>query len=167
MSTKTEKTAGKTETLIDPKTVKGPGAGFEEVSSADRCVGFFILQAGNALQGILRGSFETDNRFDKNNKKRVFKIELTSADPAQSGPTLYQSANSAIAEDYPDGCPGKVGDLIGIDEKGFLQSLRGIEEGREVWIYCYGKEAPSEDFPQGAWKFKVMAKPAPAASSQG
>ena len=156
MSTKTEKTT-KTENLIDPKTVKGPGAGFEEVSSADRCVGFFILQAGNAIQGILRGSFETDNRFDKNKKKRVFKIEVTSADPAQQGATLYQSANSAIAEDYPDGCEAKPGELIGIDEKGFLQSLRGIEEGREVWIYCFGKDAPTEEFPQGAWKFKVMA----------
>lgn len=151
------------ETLIDPKTMHAPSEGFAEVSSSDRVVGWFNLQAGNAIQGILRGSFELDNRFDKNKKKKVYKIEVTSEDPAGHGPTLHTSANSATAEDYPDGCPAKVGDLIGLDEKGFLQSLRSIEEGREVWIACFGKDAPSDEYPQGAWKFRVMAKaPKPA-----
>ena len=157
MSTKNEKST-KAETMIDPKTMVAPSEGFSEVSSSDRVVGFFNLQAGNAIQGILRGSFELDNRFDKNKKKRVYRIEVTSDNPANMGATVYTSATSAIAEDYPDGCPAKVGDLIGLDEKGFLQSLRSIEEGREVWIACFGKDAPSEEYLQGAWKFRVLAK---------
>jgi hypothetical protein len=158
MSTKNRKQTATVETLVGPNTLASPGEGFAEVSSADRVIGWFNLQASNAIQGILRGSFELDNRFDKDKKKRVYRIEVTSANPAGKGPTLYNSTTSAIAEDFPDGCPAKVGDLLGLDEKGFLQSLRAIEEGREVWIACYGKEPPSEDYPQGAWKFRVMVK---------
>lgn len=146
------------ETPIDPKSMQAPGEGFAEVSSSDRVVGWFNLQAGNAIQGVMRGSFELDNRFDKAKKKKVYKIEVTSINPAGRGPTLHTPANSAQAEDYPDGCDAKIGDLIGLDEKGFLQSLRGIEEGREVWIACFGKDPPSDEYPQGAWKFRVMAK---------
>lgn len=160
MSTKEPKNP---ETPIDPKTMQAPAEGFSEVSSSDRVVGWFNLQAGNAIQGVLRGSFELDNRFDKSKKKKVYRIEVTSENPAAQGPTLYTSTQSAVAEDWPDGCPAKLGDLIGLDEKGFLQSLRSIEEGREVWIACFGKDAPSEEYPQGAWKFRVMAKtPKPA-----
>jgi hypothetical protein len=157
MSTKNAKQNANPETLVDPNSLSTPGAGFVEVSSADRVIGWFNLQAGNAIQGILRGSFELDNRFNKDKKKRVYRIEVTSANPAGKGPTLYNSTTSAIAENFPDGCPANVGDLLGLDEKGFLQSLRAIEEGREVWIACYGKEPPSEDYPQGAWKFRIMA----------
>lgn len=149
------------EALIDSKTMKVPGGEFEEVSSPDRCLGFFVIQSGNAIQGIMRGSFEVDDRFNKGKKKRIYKIEVTSDDPAGKGPTLHMSGNSAVAEDWPDGCPAKVGELIGLDEKGFLQSLREMEEGREVWIACLGKDPPSEDYPQGAWKFRVMAKAKP------
>lgn len=155
MSTKQSKDP---QELIDPNIMQAPGGEFTEVSSSDRVVGWFNLQAGNAIQGIMRGWFELDNRFDKKNKKRVYRIEVTSDNPAGQGATLYTSTQTAIAEEYPDGCEAAMGDLIGLDEKGFLQSLRNIEEGREVWIACYGKEPPSEEYPQGAWKFRVMAK---------
>jgi hypothetical protein len=36
--------------------------------------------------------------------------------------------------------------------------LASVEPGREVWIACDGKDAPSDDLPQGAWKFRVLAK---------
>lgn len=149
--------------MIDPKTIKLPGEGYEEVSGGDRVAGFFIVEAGNAIAGIFRGFFEVDSKFkrDDNKKKRVYRIEVTSDDPAGFGGTLYHSANSAEAEDNPDGSRATIGQLIGVDEKGFLQSLRTVKEGQEVWIACLGKEAPSEEFPQGAWKFKVMAKPLP------
>ena len=147
-----------TDSVIPPSSLTAPDKDFSEVSSSSRLVGWFNLQAGNAIRGIMRGSFDLDSRFDRDKKKKVYRIEITSDNPAGQGPTLFTSANSATAEDFPNGCSAVVGDLIGLDEKGFLQSLRGIEEGREVWIACFGKEAPSEEYPQGAWKFRVMAK---------
>jgi hypothetical protein len=159
--TKKAKEAETETNLVDPKTLKMPGDGYTEVSGGDRVAGFFIVQAGNAIAGVYRGFFEVASKFNKGEKKRVHRIEITSDNPAGNGPTLYHSANSAVAEDFPDGSPAGGGELIGIDEKGFLQSLRSVQEGQEVWIACLGKEAPSEEFPQGAWKFKVMAKPLP------
>lgn len=163
MTTKTKKAQEVESEMIDESLLKGPGDGYGEVSGGDRVAGFFIVQAGNAIAGIFRGFFEVESKFrgedGKKRKKRVYRIEVTSDDPAGRGPTLYHSANSAVAEDFPDGCPAGAGELIGIDEKGFLQSLRSVQEGQDVWIACLGKEAPSDEFPQGAWKFKVMAKP--------
>jgi hypothetical protein len=143
---------------FDPTTVFAPSEGYTEVSSSDRAEGWFLLQAGNAVQGFLRGVFEVKDRFNKGQMKKVYRIEVTSDDPARRGPTLITPADSAIAEDWPEGKPAGIGDLIAIDEKGFLQPLRKIEEGREVWIACFGKDAASEEYPQGAWKFRVLAK---------
>jgi hypothetical protein len=157
----TKKTAPTSETDFDPNSMVAPSGDFAEVSSSDRVEGWFVLQAGNAIQGILKGSFELPNRFDKANKKRVYRILVTSEDPAKHGPTLYTPADSAVAEDWPDGCEARINNLIGIDEKGFLQSLRQVPEGSEIWIACFGKEEPSEDYPQGAWKFRVLAKKPP------
>lgn len=151
---KTEATAE--ETMIDENVLKAPSEGFAEISSGDRVEGWFAVQAGNAIQGILRGFFEVDSKFTRRGeapqKKRVYRIEVTSADPAGQGPTLYWSG-----DDVDDIAQGQLGDLLGIDEKGFLQSVRKIEVGQEVWIACLGKEKPSEQYPQGAWKFRVMA----------
>ena len=157
MSTK-RATSTETEGTFDPNSMIAPDGDFSEVSSSDRLEGWFILEAGNAIQGILKGSFTLPNRFDKDKPKRVYRIAVTSDDPAKQGPTLYNPADSAVAEDWPDGRPAEIGQLIGIDEKGFLQSLRDIPELTEVWIACFGKDPPSEDYPQGAWKFRVLAK---------
>lgn len=149
--------------LINPEDLRGPGQGYTEVSGGDRVQGFFLLAAGNAIAGVFKGSFEVNSKFargdDGKKKKRVYRVEVTSIDPAGRGPTLFMPADSAVAEEYPDGAEAELGDLIGIDEKGFLQSLRSLQDGQEVWIACLGKEPPSDEFPQGAWKFKVMAKP--------
>jgi hypothetical protein len=143
------------ETMIDENLLKAPAEGFEEISSGDRVVGWFAIQAGNAIQGILRGFFEVDSKFTPRGKppekKRVYRIEVTSSDPAGQGPTLYRPGDDV------DIAQGQPGDLLGIDEKGFLQSLRKVEAGQQVWIACLGKEEPSEQYPQGAWKFRVMA----------
>jgi len=154
------------ETMIDENLLKAPSEGFEEISSGDRVVGWFAIQAGNAIQGILRGFFEVDSKFTARGKppekKRVYRIEVTSSDPAGQGPTLYRPG-----DDVDDIAQGQPGDLLGIDEKGFLQSLRKVEVGQQVWIACLGKEEPSEQYPQGAWKFRVMASKAdPATASQ-
>lgn len=166
----TKKAASQTQEqpeMVDVNSLKGPTGGYSELSG-DRVAGFFALNPGNAIEGVFKGFFEVDSKFkrDDKGKKRVYRIEVTSIDPAGRGPTLYYSADSAVAEDYPDGCPAELGDLIGVDEKGFLQSLRSVKDGQEVWIACLGKEGPSEEFPQGAWKFKVMAKPLPEVKSE-
>lgn len=140
------------EGLVDPSTLGSAPEGFEEFSSSDRVIGWFSISPGNAIQGIMRGYFETADTFNRGKMKRTYRIEVSSHAPTKLGPTVYVDANDDLQ-------PARIGDLIGLDEKGFLQSLRKLPDGREVWIACYGKEPPSEQYPQGAWKFRVMVKP--------
>jgi hypothetical protein len=138
--------------MITPDEL-GPGPeGFEEFSSADRVAGWFKLEGGNVVSGKLRGSFETPDSFNRGKMKRTYRIEVTSDTPSKLGPTIFVDGDGNEQE-------ATIGDLIGLDEKGFLQSLRKLGDGREVWIACYGKEPPSDQYPQGAWKFRVMVKP--------
>jgi hypothetical protein len=144
--------------LLDEKEVGIAPEGFQEVSG-ERVTGWFAVQAGNAIQGILRDVFETKSKFsgrDGSNKKRVYKIEVTSAAPSKAGPTLYNSSDEDKADELQQ---AEVGDLIGVDEKGWLQSLKKVLVGQEVWIACMGKQPPSAEYPQGAWIYRVLAKP--------
>lgn len=144
----------------DASLLKAP-EDFTEISGGGRVAGWFAIVAGNALRGILRGHFMVESRFknqDGDNKKRVYRIELTSNNPAGQGATLIWDPQIEHGEEEPIGA--NIGETIGLDEKGFLQCLRQVEEGTEVWIACLGKDPPSKEYPQGAWKFSVRSKSA-------
>jgi hypothetical protein len=130
----------------------------------ERVFGWWALVPGNVIQGILKDSFETNSRFardsDGKKKKKVYKIELTVA-----GTLVHPAASEDNgADDSADEAPtvkAKLGDLVGVDEKGFLKSLARISVGQEVWIGYRGKEPESIDFPQGRHVFVgPKAKPA-------
>lgn len=155
MAKKSEESKG-----YDASLLKAP-EGFTEISGGGRVSGWFAIEAGNALRGILRGHFMVESRFknqDGDNKKRVYRIELTSDNPAGQGATLIW--DSEDDSENPEPIRANIGETIGLDEKGFLQCLRGVDEGTEVWIACLGKDPPSKEYPQGAWKFTVRTKAA-------
>lgn len=150
-----------TDVISDEELGAAP-EGFQEVFG-ERVVGWFIPAAGNCIQGILRDVFETTSKFRRNRddsgKRRVYKIEVTQAEPSLHGPTLYVPSDPDSEEETATGRPAKVGDLLGVDEKGWLKSLARVVVGQEVWIGCLGKKPPSAEYPQGAWQYRVLAKP--------
>jgi hypothetical protein len=149
-------------TFLDESEIGPAPAGFEDIY-AERVLGWFVTVAGNAIQGVLRDTFETTSKFrktDGSNKKKVYKIEVTNPNPlGPNSPTIYMPADSEEPE-TETGKAAVVGDLIGVDERGWLKSLSKVAVGQEVWIVCQGKEPSSANYPQGAWKFIVRAKPA-------
>ena len=60
---------------------------------------------------------------------------------------------SSFAESAGAGIDGSK--LQDMDEKGWLKRLSTVEIGREIYVKCLGKDEPSEEYPQGAWRFKV------------
>lgn len=138
-----------------------PEEGFEELYG-ERVTGWFVAASGNVLQGILRDSFETDSNFrarkgEEKKKRKVYKIEVTKVD--EKHPTVVIPAEPANDDESVNGVHAQVGDLVGLDEKGFLKALGKCTAGQEVWVACLGKLPRSADFPQGAWKYIVRAKP--------
>jgi hypothetical protein len=131
----------------------------------ERVAGWWALVPGNVIQGILRDSFEVPSRFaresDGKKKEKVYKIEVTAA-----GCLMHPAASddNSSGDDDGDEAPtvkAQIGDLVGVDEKGFLKSLARISAGQEVWIGYRGKEPKSIDFPQGRHVFVgPKAKPA-------
>jgi hypothetical protein len=147
---------------IDEKTLGDGPTGFQEVMG-ERVKGFFAVQSGNVIQGILRDVCETKSKFTRTgrdgtttNTKRVYKIEVTVEKPSLNGATLYNSSDEDLQDEPQEAVAG---DLIGVDEKGWLKSLEKVVVGQEVWIACMGKNPPTPDYPQGNWIYKVKAKP--------
>lgn len=147
--TKNGKTNGVPETALIPEDAAGSAPeGFEAIFG-DRVVGWWALIPGNTIRGILRDVFTTKSKFSTDGK-HVYKVELT------EGGTKVVSADEDAEGEVIEAA---VGDLVGVDEKGFLKALsRAV--GREVWISYRGKEGPSADYPQGRHVFVgPFAKP--------
>jgi hypothetical protein len=124
--------------------------GFEEVKSAN-VDGYYVCRAGNTVTGRLVATYLTKTKFlNKDSahpgKKRAYKIQLT------AGTTIVTSADK---DSQGEELEVSEGALISIDEKGFLQKLGDVAIGRLVYIVCLGKEKPSKEYPQGAWRFVV------------
>jgi hypothetical protein len=87
---------------------------------AARSAGFLIFAKGNNFEGILRDKFQVDNNFKKGEKKTVFKIELT-----EEGTRIVdaETKEERVAD---------VGEVIGIDETGYLRALQDVEPGTRV-----------------------------------
>lgn len=128
--------------------------GFEEVFGA-RVAGWFDRTAGNEIVGTLLEVFETKSKFSASGKKRVYKIEVTRGStsilitPTGAPPEKGKTKVKPLA-----GSAGK-GDIVGLDESGWLKRLASVELGREVYVKCLGKSEPSEEYPQGTWKYVV------------
>ncbi len=104
--------------------------GFVEASST--LAGFFERVQNNSIQGKLRGSFNVKGKFGD---RRVHRIEVS------AGETAIGNGETA----------GE-GELVGIDETGYLKKLSDMEQGAEVFIRYLGKKG---DDKQDAHVFQV------------
>ncbi len=122
--------------------------GFEPATLA-RSAGFYIPRKGNDLVGILRDVIETDDPFKKGQKRFYFKIEATEPGTA---------INDAESKEERAAEPGEV---IGVDEKGFLRVIRDMVKGQPIAIMCNGQQ-DKKDAKKGknpAWLFEVGKVP--------
>lgn len=122
--------------------------GFEDVFQG--VVGWFYCdeKTPNTARGWLTDTFETKSKLSPTGKKRVYKMELTRPGTLITTGTIEGTKDPIIEV-------ANVGDVIGIDEKGWLKRLANVELGREVYVKCLGKDAASDEYPMGAWRFKV------------
>jgi hypothetical protein len=150
------------ETLIEEEDlgIEAPEE-FEELYG-ERVVGWFLPAAGNILQGVIKDSFQKESNFHRRGeepkKQTVFKIQVTAVN--EKRPTIVIPSDPENDDESVNGVYAQVDDLVGLDQKGFLSSLSKCVVGQEVWIACLGKLPPSAEYPQGAWKYKVLAVPA-------
>lgn len=117
------------DTLDDDESLP---AGFVE-QTRKNVDGWFALEKGNKMQGILRGSFTAPSQFARKGKT-VYKVELTIGGQTKA----VDGDGETVVMDK--------GDLVGIDEKGWLTGLADIEEDTEVFIRYRGKD-PSQAKP--------------------
>ncbi len=113
-----------------------------------RSAGFYLPKAGNKVEGILKDVIETEDPFNKGKTRFYFKVELT-----EDGTTIVdaETKKERIAE---------TGELIGVDEKGYLRVLRE-KKGAQIFFVCTGQQAKG-DTKKGrsaAWLFEVGAVP--------
>ncbi len=111
--------------------------GFDEQTQS-RVEGWFVREAGNSVQGIIKDMFEVKAK-GKFGARKVYKIELT------KGETKIMDGDGGETT-------ASEGDLIGLDETGYLKKLAEVEKGSEVFVLCKGKES---DAMQAPWIFKV------------
>jgi hypothetical protein len=90
------------------------------VEARARLDGFFKREAGNSVQGVLRGAFKTNGKFGE---KNVFRIEITDGE-------------TQIDEGEMIG-PGGV---IGLDETGYTSALGDLDSGTVVFVRYEGLE---------------------------
>ncbi len=87
--------------------------------------GWYVPEEGNFVQGILEGSFHVETKLGT---KKVFRVKLT------KGGTKAMIADA----DNASGTLG-VGDVCGVDQRGFLKPLDDVEEGKEIFLVCTGR----------------------------
>ncbi len=138
------------EPMAKTKTEKGQKSrlpdGFVPLQQS-RVAGFFICEEGNAVQGFIRDTFQTPNRFKPSEPKTVFKIEVSTP-----GTRIIDGENGERE--------AEIGELIGLDEKGYLRKLRDVEKGREIAAICTGQEAkPAKKGQSPAWIFEIGVMP--------
>ncbi len=100
--------------------------------------GWFVLEAGNTVQGILGDHFTVKGKFGP---KEVYKIKIT------SGETRVIDGEDEVSTISTG--------VVGVDQKGFLNGLAEVPSGTKVFIRCNGKDAPTEEYPNGAWRFDL------------
>ena len=114
-------------------------AGFSPLTRS-KLDGWFLLEEGNTVQGILKEAFLMPKaRFGP---KTVYKVEITNG------------MTKVIGENGPETCAE--GQTIGVDHKGWLGALKDVENGREIFIACLGRDGEGE---KAAWKFEIGVSP--------
>lgn len=98
--------------------------------------GFFKLEQGNKVIGIIRDRIETKS--GKFGPKAFYKLEIT------DGMCLVLNKKEEVEAGE--------GETIGIDEKGWLKSLKNVDVGTEVYIECLGI-GTAEKGQNAPWKF--------------
>ncbi len=115
-----------------------------------RSAGFFLPEAGNRAEGILTDIMEQDDPFNKGRTRFAYRVQLT-----EDGTKIVDATTKKerLAE---------TGELIGIDEKGYLRVLRTMEKGRQICVVCLGQQdkAAAKKGRSPAWLFEVGAVPA-------
>lgn len=106
--------------------------------------GWYILREGNTVQGVLEDSFIVNG--GKFGPKKIYKVKLTMSGAAAMG---GENGKTEVTLDE--------GDVIGIDEKGFLKALANVEKGREVYIECTGK-GKAKAGQSAPWTFELGVK---------
>lgn len=134
------KKASKNAPKTNPETGELP-EGFDPLQG-ERVMGWFSLVEGNSIQGLIRDNYETKGKFGQ---RRVFKIVVT------AGETEVQDANG-------EPVTAGEGDLVGLDERGWLKKLTDLPRNTEVFIKCLGKSAPTKEQPRGVWRFTLGVK---------
>jgi len=114
-----------------------------------RSAGYYVTRKGNSVRGYFREMVETDDPFNKGAKRVFFKVELTADETVIVD---SETKTERVAE---------IGEVIGIDEKGFLKALRDVEKCREIYFVCTGQQE-KKDVKKGrspAWLFELGAVP--------
>lgn len=113
--------------------------GFKKLEGA-RCAGFFILEEGNSVQGILKGSFITDSEFGP---QKTFRIKIT------DGQTEALAAGGEVVKLTK-------GAICGLNQKGWLRPLDDVKDGTEVFVKCNGQDESLQKEGQSApWTFDI------------
>lgn len=124
---------------VKTKPASNMPEGFEPVSS--KMDGFFLVEEGNSVQGILVDSYI--NNKSEYGPKKVYKICLTAG---TTRVVVGKDKNEVEAEE---------GATIGLDEKGYLKKLSDVAKGSEVFIKCTGKEPSAKKGQSPAWTFDI------------
>lgn len=115
--------------------------GFEPISNG-KLDGWFVMEKGNSVRGFLRDSFTVKGQFGE---KRVYKIEISGGDTKAVG----ENGELLLGE----------GNVVGIDEKGWLKGLSSIKRDTEIYVQCLGQEEFAKKGQSPAWKFLIGAVP--------
>lgn len=119
--------------MAQEKKIKAPKLPAGWVEARTNLAGFFALippgadkraPDGNTVMGKLRGSFNVKSKFNKDGKK-VYRLEIV------EGSCLVES-NDEVVE-------AGEGEIIGLDERGFLKKLSDYEDGQPVLVRYLGK----------------------------
>lgn len=145
MAKPSTKTANKTPQPNSLEDDEDLPEGFADLSGG-RVDGWFDMERGNKIIGVVTGSFQVKSNFGADRRKKVYRIKITRGET--------KAVNSeGVVETHSKGA------VIGIDERGWLKGLNEVEIGREVYIKCLGKSEPTEDQPRGVWRFRLAAVP--------
>lgn len=108
-------------------------------------------QPRNSVRGILLESFEVKSRFPDpvtgRKRKTVYKIQITKG--VTRATTMGEGDEEARVVELGEG------QVVGLDESGWLRRLKDVDDGTEVFVLCKGRGPATEEAPQGAWIFAV------------
>jgi hypothetical protein len=138
--------------MTDTKNTNMLPEGFVSVRS--RLDGFYQVAIGNAIEGTLLDSFESDSDYGR---RKVYKIKITNAKPLVAKTGKWVATPTVVADDNGKR-NAEVGEVIGVDEKGWLKGLAEIESGSTVYVCCTG-QGEAKAGRSAPWVFSIGKVP--------